>query len=346
MTDASLSTRMELVKYYRSKKTHRLCISKTPIALIEEECEYCREALCRNIFDEMCVHRYNKKQTNSEHYHLVPKPIIQLNGKPYAPSCRLTMKIGDTDNRLIWDRISSDDSKLDKVLTLLDYTLGIINVCMTHSEEERQRIKLLMKSTDTPSRWYREQSDFQQKIVWEYDRISPWWIVSIPTTSLIFLLFRGALSQVDRHPRITDSLLNSISHKEICDIINTMDYSRAMKVYRKYLIPYYERCDNAEETDNIFHNEKDRELIEKYLMNGNFNKLFPPTNIHLYWGDDSPVYNEGCYGIASFLGDIQKGRSLGGEECEWCENDDCDGCDAARDNGKVLDYLRGLKVNV
>jgi hypothetical protein len=319
MTEISMSVNVELVKYFKRKKDKKICISKQPIYLVDAECDYCREVLCRNIYDRLVEgrvkHGTELKPTKSDHYYLVPEPILKLDDKVYVPRSDIVLDIGELGQNDSFKKYSKDDVACKRVFQIMDYTLGIVNVLLSGNDKERQRMDYLSKNKTPLHSHGLGREDYESRILFHYGVLSPWFMTSSITVSLVFAMARDAFNVANHQTDLVEELLNSVDYDTIKDIIKHNDIGHARRIYNTKLKPIYSKRRN---TDNILGASRRMGVLE-HLMEQGVDKVFKPFGLVNYWWNED-IFEDGCFGFESFVNAILSNGMSYGDFTE-CGND-------------------------
>lgn len=322
----NLIGKAEVFRYYKKKDTQKLILSKKPIVELVSNGYYtCREDIA-SMFRSDIERKIENKVVSSNEYELVSLASINEDNKLLTT----TSGIGLLSSGL---GFPVDNKKnADRLCLTLDYILGILGVCLSHGDEEKERrnkgvgcagsYEVSGKDTMTPKFWY--------------NVLSPFWINSPVLVSLVYGIARDCyIMNADSDINIDDLFENKWVEvkEEIYRIINEVDYKSAIKVYRDIILKWYERdgvagslyIDEEErydedegeyyyDNDEQF-NEEDMEIsllsnsryvdaIELLIGKDGYQAVFNPKKVKEYW---QPPFDSYGYGVNTFCADISSG---------------------------------------
>jgi len=191
---------------------------------------------------------------------------------------------------------------LNRLKKLLDYYVGIIGICLSHDDTEKHRRsnkKFQSPYTvikDTTNNYNNNltlptvnQTNSNRYEIY-YSGLSPFYLISPPLTSLILGLLRDVVD-LSNHQytncnkyRLATKYLKAISHKKIKEIIDTVDYEKAKKLYYKYIRPissYHPRITNTLRCQTIVPCTH-LTILDDMIENG-YQKHFKPSKLSTYW---------------------------------------------------------------
>ena len=280
-----------LLKKYFSKKAQGMRISKNHTVTIASPSSYnCRETLGHRVKDEIRDATLNPK-TGNHSYKFQPLIATKLKSGMIYGRSKIILKTSSVN---VTKYFRDNTNARTDVFKVMNYVLGIMGVCLSNPKEE----KLRRTHMGAPNE-YRSRNN-GDSIIFTYEVLSPFWLVSPVMQSIITGIARNCLGVV--YSGYQSHLFDKISEAEINSIIQNANRSKALRVFKDIILPFFKKYGSG---DDIFlYSEPHRKLITKLVEDG-ADRVFKKSNTVKYWTE----YHD-HYGLESFEEDVCSGRNI------------------------------------
>jgi hypothetical protein len=181
-------------------------------------------------------------------------------------------------------RRMNNPEKLEEFIKLADIIAGITGVAIAHTPEERIR-----------RQYYGQAGTYRiQPHGIEYRTLSNFWLTSPQLMSLMSALVREALAY--SYGDVTKQWFDSVDMKEIVKVINTVDYKKAVDIYRTVIEPRFIR--RSQRDYSPLTHSGIRDIVNRMIEVG-YENVFNPEKMLWYWNIDDNhrnVINPGSMG--------------------------------------------------
>jgi len=270
-------------KYYLHKATNEIRLSKELICNIgTSRTDYCREMVICRLSERLEKILYNEKGKNR--YIPIPLASIKHNGRTLTTNGTIRIHFSDIN---YMKYIQSGDNE-SRFVRILDTILGIIGVCLSHGNEERERRRICGIAGDYNISTNDSMSDFI-----DYKTLSSFWLISPVLVSLIFGIARSCLYVDVYHRNEVSSMLDKTNYREVKRIIDRVDFDGAKDIYEHILCPFF---DKFGESDITLSYKSQRKVLHPLIDNG-VQSVFKPQRMRWHW---DKYDMGGGYGFSKF----------------------------------------------
>jgi hypothetical protein len=257
----------DLLRMYKSKKLGKLITSKNVKATVSGDCfDACRETLVHHLGDNIYPKIVNRVNSSNP-YKIEPLIFHKIKRGTYVGQSELMMDLKNSLN--IVNKLSG---MRDDVLKSLNAVVGIIGVAMSNSSKERSRRANLGAPNELAIRGS----------MISYRVLSPFWLISPVTVSIMTGLARNVISDVADGKAPHKSIHKKYSEATINKVITSADRASAIRIYKNAILPFYD----GRRGENRFLNKSDEtKVITKFVEKGVFS-FFDPKRVYDYWHDE------------------------------------------------------------
>lgn len=240
--DLYISLSTDLLKYYVSKASGKLKLSKNPVEHIYTSLMYCREQVCGDFADALSGLRENFTKSGNalEPYVFEVTPYKVIDGIEYSCKSDIILNLGSTINAR---KMFADSKVLDNIINLLHLYVGLTDTIIYDGDARLRQKKLEGKVTDNVV-----ISDTTLSI--SYGCCSPEFLSNPYTTSLYLGIARDCISLISDN---TINVLKSVNMDEVKKVINKGDTKRAREILIDIALPYL----NSDEVGGVVEYEED-----------------------------------------------------------------------------------------
>ena len=263
----------------------------------------CREGFASDIGSGLRGIRNREPESR----YLKLSPYTKHSNDEYYGDCVLKIQLHGSRDMEKYHSNKEFTAILDK---LLDYMLGISSVCLCNDVDgERKRRKNLHGNPNTLVKEHTETS-YGDYVWFNYSVLSNFWLVSQITISLISSIFRDCVNAMvdDRvSPELDNLIFSKVDYDEVKRVINEVDKKKALDIYRKVIVPFYESQYVANSQSIPMSREKVRNAVDIMFREGT-SSVFNPDKMMRYFDTFSHTY-----GVSKFCMYMNKINSRGAE---------------------------------
>jgi len=175
----------------------------------------------------------------------------------------------------------------------MNYTLGIMGVlfCSDEGEARRRRRKIGTADAVHVSISKGTPNDYLDV---DYDVLSPLWLITPVTVSLVLGVMRNMLSlSINNRELLNKKLFSKVSRHEVESIINSCDRAGAMRVYKKVILPFFDDVSICGNNSVYLSRDGVRKLIQPIIVDG-LKAHLNPEKTSKYW-----THYDSHYGISA-----------------------------------------------
>jgi len=287
-----LSVRAQIFKYYKSKVSGKLLLSKNPMFWIDTEAQgtdTCRESVSSWIKKEIFSNLENQKVKGGLYIPMTYASRL-VNNKIVPAECIIGLEGGIEERKLLGNK-----SNLDELKKVVEYMAGIPFVCMIHTKSEASRRKHIGKAG--------KLSYIGGRL--SYKTLSPYILTSPVTISIALGMVRDSLNIVASGEDVNKHLFKKVPFKRVCDVINTCDYKEAGHIFDNIVLPYWEKLSKNVNNDDshIFYTPRNLRIVRDLISKG-CDTIFSPRKVYNYYHELNTHY-----GIYRFAQGIESARN-------------------------------------